>query len=229
METLNTKNVPFEKQKKFWGLMIKDAERLNKLINSILEISRLEQKRIAHDYHIYNTDETVRQLIENSVDHFRFPKVALKFEGAAPCKCVIDKEAMQIVFDNLTDNAIKYSIRQDEITIKLSCLRKYTLIEFCDKGIGIEQKDQKKIFYKFLRINNRNIPSVKGTGLGLYWVREIIKMHGGKISVFSEGANKGTSFRIQLPIYKASKRLYINALLKRTAKKQKLSVIENGE
>lgn len=229
LETINTKEVPPEKQKEFLALMIKDSNRLKKLINSILEISHLEQKRIAHNYHIYNADTVVRQLIENSIEQFRIPKSAVKIEGSASYNCVIDKDAMQIVFDNLTDNSIKYSTAQVEIAAKLSCNQKHILIEFCDNGIGIAAKDQKKIFQKFQRINNKNIPNVKGTGLGLFWVKGIIKLHGGKISVFSQGVNQGTCFRIELPIYQTSKRFYINSLLRQTAKKQKYLERGDGE
>jgi len=142
---------------------------------------------------------------------------------------VIDKDSMQIVFDNLTDNAKKYSSSAAEIFVKLSKHQKHILIEFIDKGVGITAKDQKKIFYKFLRISNKNIPNVKGTGLGLYWVKGIIKQHGGKVSAHSEGKDKGTCIRIELPIYQTSKKFYINSLLRQTAKKQKYMEKTNGE
>jgi len=229
LETLHSKDVPANKQKEFYGLMLRDSKRLKKLIDSILEISRLEKKRIAHNFHIYNADEVIRQLIKDSVEQFRLSEKAVTILGEAPCKCVVDKDAMQIVFDNLTDNAVKYSMPPAEIIIKLSRTKKYLMIEFTDKGIGIGQKNHKKIFQKFQRIDNKNIPNVKGTGLGLYWVKEIVKYHGGRISAYSEGSNKGTSFIIELPIYQSSKRFYINRLLRETARKQKMLRIEDGE
>ena len=229
LETLQVKNVPERTQKEFFGLMMKDATRLNKLINTILEISRIEQKKISHDYNIYDADEVIRELLNKSTEHFRLSPKSVLFEGNLNCKCVVDKNAMQIVFDNLTDNAIKYSVGHAEITIKLSNTGKRIMIEFLDKGIGILPKDQKKIFHKFQRIQNNTITNVKGTGLGLYWIKEIIKQHGGKVGVFSEGALKGSNFIIELPIYKTSKKRYINSLLKRTLKKQKSWEIDNGE
>lgn len=229
LETLNAKEVPLEKRKEFLGLMMKDASRLNKLINSILEISRLEQKRIAHNYHIYNTDKVIRQLIENSVEQFKIPKSALTIEGKVDCGYVIDKDAMQIVFDNLTDNAFKYSRNDVQIKVKLTQQTKKIMIEFIDKGIGLSQKNHKKIFQKFNRVDDKDIPNVKGTGLGLYWVKEIIKLHGGKISAFSEGKEKGTNFIIELPIYPTSKKFYINSLLRRTVKKEKAMEKTDGE
>jgi len=102
-------------------------------------------------------------------------------------------------------------------------------IEFSDHGIGIGIKDQKTIFNKFHRVYNKNIPNVKGTGLGLFSVKEIIKLHGGKISVASQGLNKGTSFIIELPIYKTSKILYIKSLLRQTAKKERFMEASDGD
>jgi signal transduction histidine kinase len=229
LETLDTKDVPREKQKEFYAMMTRDANRLKKLINSILELSHLEQKRIVHNYQVYNADSIFRQLIENSIEQFRIPKTNVKIEGSTLCNCVIDKDSMQIVFDNLTDNAKKYSSGAAEMSVKLSTHQKHILIEFIDNGIGITAKYQKKVFYKFLRIHNKNIPNVKGTGLGLYWVKGIIKQHGGKVSAYSEGKDKGTCIRIELPIYQTSKKFYINSLLRQTAKKQKYLEKQNGE
>ena len=228
LETLKTREVPKEKTNEFLDIMIKDATRLNKLINTILELSRLEQKQIAHDYHVYNAHEIFEELLQDSMEQFRLPAGAVKITGKADCECVIDKEAVGIVFDNMIDNAKKYSVNPVEIEIKFIVNKKYFRIEFSDKGIGINQKDQKKIFTKFHRVYNKSIPNVKGTGLGLYWVKGIIKLHGGRITLFSEGFNKGTTITIELPIYKSSKRFYINSLLRRTAKEQRKMETSHG-
>lgn len=201
LETLISKNVQPEKQKEFFKLMEKDVNRLNKLISIILEISRLEQKRIAHNYHIFNADEVFNKIINESIENLKISKDSVIVLGNLNCKCVIDKDAMQIVFDNIIDNAVKYSVDKPEITINLVTSRKTLFIEICDKGIGLPINEQKKIFNKFYRVHNESIPNVKGTGLGLYWVKEIIKLHGGKISVHSDGINKGSCFKIELPIY----------------------------
>ena len=92
-------------------------------------------------------------------------------------------------------------------------------IEFADNGIGISPKEQKKIFNKFYRIYGKDIPSVKGTGLGLYRVRELIKTHRGKITVSSEGEGKGTTFRIELPIYQGENNNWRKNIFKPRQKK----------
>jgi signal transduction histidine kinase len=229
LETLSAKEVPNEKRREFYAMMQKDADRLKKLITSILEISKLEQKRIAHNYHIYNADKIIKELISDSAAQFRLAPGSVKFEGSVEHRCVIDKEAMQIVFDNLMSNSIKYSPQPVELAVTLSQNQNNIFIDVCDKGIGIHTKDQKKIFDKFQRITNSNIPNVKGTGLGLYWAKQIIKFHGGKITVFSDGIGKGTTFKIKLPIYHTSKNSYVNSLLRRTIKNQKILEASDGE
>lgn len=218
LETLKQKDVPPEKQKEFIDLMVKDADRLKKLIDIILEISALEQKKIAHNYQIYNAEYIIRKSINESIDKFRLAEETVSITGSAPCRIVVDMNALKIVIDNLIDNAIKYSTGPLKINVNIYCSHKNFLMEFSDNGIGILPKEIKKIFNKFYRISDKNIPNVKGTGLGLYWAKEIIKNHGGKIHVFSEGQNKGTKFRIELPVYKAYKKRYVNKLLKETEK-----------
>ena len=214
LETLKKRDVPREKQIEFLDLMMRDANRLKGLINSILDISRLEQKKIAYDFRVYSMQPIIHSYIENAYDQFKIPREAITVNGEVNCQCVIDRDALRIVFNNLIDNAIKYSKQSVKIDIHSYSTIKKLIIEFQDNGIGMSKKAQKKAFKKFQRMYQKDIPTVKGTGLGLYWVKEIIKYHGGKVSVQSEGKNKGTMFKIELPIYRTSKKRYINHLLK---------------
>lgn len=216
LETMKSRQIPLNKEKEFLNIMLKDTSRLNHLINSILEISGLEQKKIAHKYAVSEIQTLSETLINEAIENYRLPPDAVTIDGTVDCLCVIDQEAYKIVINNLFDNAIKYSRGIVKIEIHLMQNSKYFILTFRDSGIGIPLKKQEKIFYKFLRIYDQESPSVKGTGLGLYWVREIIKSHGGKVSVMSGGRDKGTTFTIELPIYKATKKRYINYLLKIT-------------
>ena len=227
LETLKDRNVSPNKQKEFIDLMMKDAGRLKNLINSILDISALEQKKVAYDFRIYTTDEIVNKLVKESKEQFNIPDDNLRVEGKAPCKCVADKNALKIVFDNLIDNAIKYSIKPVEILVKINCGTHKIQIDFIDNGVGIVRGDRKKIFNKFQRIYGKDVPSVKGTGLGLYWVKEIIKFHGGNISVVGNDSDSGSVFKIELPVYQFSKKRFIDKLLKRTEHDREMGVIHD--
>ena len=206
LETFRQRNVPAEKQKEFIEMMMKDVERLQMLINSILEISAHEKRKMVYNYQVQPADELIKKTIEESFERFRVEKENYKITGEAPCEILAGRDALKIVFDNLIDNSLKYSVNQPFVEVKINYNSKLLIIEFADNGIGIPPKEQKKIFNKFYRIYNKNIPNVKGTGLGLYRVREIIKTHRGKITLTSEGDGTGTTFRIELPVYKGKKK-----------------------
>lgn len=229
LETMNSRKVSAEDQKRFLELMLKDTTRLHKLINSILEIPRIEQKKVAHTFHVYSADKIINKLLNDSIEQFMLPKSSISIERKIDCECVIDPNALKIVFNNLIDNAIKYSVNPIRINVVLKTDAKKLYIFFTDNGIGLAPKDQKKVFKKFQRINRKDIPSVKGTGLGLYWVREIIKSHGGDIKVESPGVNRGTKFTIELPKYRASKKAFVNYLLKSTLKREEMEELNEQE
>jgi signal transduction histidine kinase len=217
--------VPREKQKEFVGMMIKDVNRLTRLINSILQIPALEQKKFAYSYQVFSAGSAIKQILQQSIEQFRLPPDTVIVEENADCEFVIDIDGLKTVFDNLIDNAVKYSLQPAKINVNISCNTQKVVIEFTDNGIGIDPKELKKIFNKFHRVYHQNIPNVKGTGLGLYQVKEIIKNHGGKIYVFSEGEGKGTTFKIELPIYQVFKKRFLTKLLERSEQKKQLEII----
>ena len=203
LETMRRRSLPREKQEQFLNLMLKDTRRLNSLITAILQIPALEQKKIAHDFQDWSMDQLVRELLDEAQDQFNIPPGAITMHGNGACVCRVDRNALRIVLDNLIDNSIKYSRGEVEIQIFLSCQRRWFSLTFSDNGVGISQQDQKKVFHKFFRSQHAQVPSVKGTGLGLYWAREIVRFHGGRIRVESPGQGQGTSFIITLPVASA--------------------------
>jgi two-component system, OmpR family, phosphate regulon sensor histidine kinase PhoR len=214
LETLKQREVPAEKRKEFIDMMVKDANRLQSLINTILEISAQEKKKLLQDFRVYKADILVNELIKEACEKFRVEKENFTIIGDASCEIAASKDGLKVVFDNLVDNAVKYSTEQAIIRITLNCNPKKFSILFSDLGIGINIKEQKKIFNKFYRIYNKEIPNVKGTGLGLYRVREILKAHEGKITVFSEGEGKGTTFKVELPTYGSISKRRLKKFLK---------------
>jgi signal transduction histidine kinase len=112
------------------------------------------------------------------------------------------------------------------MAVQIGCTSKTFILKIIDQGIGILPNDQKKIFYRFFRINKPNVPDIRGTGLGLHIASEIINAHGGNISVFSAGVNKGSTFSIELPIYQVAKKRYLSHLLKVTNRMEKEKNVE---
>jgi len=223
LDTMRIRDIPKEKQKEFIALMDRDTERLRSLIDSILEISGIEQNKMIFNFKVYPAESFIRELVRETMEKLKIPDSAVTLEGEASCECVCDREAIRMVFDNLFGNAIKYCQNEAKIHIRFSCDKKNLILEFQDQGIGFSKKERKRIFNKFYRIVDENKPNVKGTGLGLYIVKEVIKAHGGDISAFSEGPNKGATFRLELPIYQRAKKRYINKLLRISRRKKKAS------
>lgn len=109
----------------------------------------------------------------------------------------VDPYRLRMVIENLVDNASKYTPEKKQISLSIT-QSKQTIISVKDTGVGIAKKDIDKLFHKFSRIDNSLSTKVGGTGIGLYWARRIIDLHGGKIEVESK-LNKGTVFRLILP------------------------------
>lgn len=200
LETLQHREVPQEKQSEFIEIMMKDTRRLESQINTILELSGLEERKSIFKPERFQAGNLVRKIVGETADALKLPKDACRMEGDGDCYCRVDENALRVVFMNLFDNAVKYSLDGVRITVILSKNEKKFFIDVQDKGIGIPKNGRKEVFKKFRRLYSPEVPSVKGTGLGLYRVREIVRFHRGKIRVFSEGKGTGTTFRIELPI-----------------------------
>ncbi|MBN1686390.1 MAG: HAMP domain-containing histidine kinase [Spirochaetales bacterium] len=199
LETLSAREVPKERQDDFVALMLKDSQRLSSLISSILEIAGIEERKKIYSLQKYDADTLVRELITEALDQFNLSGDSARVVGYADCVCRVDRRAMKTVLNNLIDNAIKYTVGPPQIDIRIKPEANRLVIQVTDQGIGIAEKDQRYLFKKFRRIAPADSPNVKGTGLGLYWAREIIRHHHGKISVYSAGRNRGTTFTIELP------------------------------
>ena len=218
LETMRKRDIDRKKKEEFIGYMLEDVERLNKLINSVLYLSTMRYSKTArkmvHDYHIYNADSIIRDVISETASGFRLAPESLSVEGKATGRCVVDRKWLSIVFSNLIDNAIKYTPGKPLIEVRLGGNKRQIIVEVADNGIGIEKKDISKLFRRFVRLENPLSPNVRGTGLGLYRVKEIVKYHGGNITAKSGGKGEGTAFIITLPVYKTHKKCHVNRLLK---------------
>jgi len=111
----------------------------------------------------------------------------------------VDPDALETVFRNLLENALLYSSGTPEITIGLKREKDFAHLSFADRGRGLDKKEQKKIFQMFYRVR-RSDENIRGSGLGLFIVRAIVRLHHGKVWAESEGLGKGTTFHILLPL-----------------------------
>jgi two-component system, OmpR family, phosphate regulon sensor histidine kinase PhoR len=183
----------------FIGMIKKENNRMNKKVETILQIASLDKKEI--DFRFENV--SLHTLIEHIVETIDIQvqqkngKIILSLDATEP---VIygDSEHLSNLINNLLDNAIKYSPESPEITVKTKNTDNGILFSVEDKGIGMTKAVQSKIFERFYRQNSGNIHNVKGFGLGLNYSRAIIEAHKGTIEVHSE-PGKGSIFIIFLP------------------------------
>ena len=224
LETLEARRVPEQKLQEFIQLMIKDTNRLQGMIDRILGTIRIDQQQLAFEFKLYNMRTVMSGILKEVLARYPVEITQnISFENPDSCRCVIDKNAFKIIFINLIDNAIRYSIDRFLLQINCRCLEKYYIIELSDRGIGIPTKELKRIFQKFYRVYRPDAPNVRGTGLGLFITREILRLHGAKIRAISPNTGSGTTFRIEIPIYKKAKRKHTNRILKHTIKRKKRS------
>ena len=199
IETLQKRRLPEKKSAEFLERMASDIQRLDKLIGSILEISIIDSKTAFFEPVVIPADISVKKIIRNLAGQYRIEEHNISVEGISSCNIKIDPAGLETILSNLMDNSVKYSEGPVKIKIKLEYFKKKYLITFADEGMGIAERDRKRVFRKFTRIKRSDSPSVKGTGIGLYWCRQILKIHKGKINIENKKQSSGTIFKIELP------------------------------
>lgn len=183
----------------FIGMIKKENSRMNKKVETILQIASLDKKEIEFKFE----NVSLHTIIGHAVDTIdiqvqqRNGKIFLNLE-ASDHIIYGDSEHLTNLVNNLLDNAIKYSPESPEIYVNTKNNEKGIVLSVTDKGIGMSKAVQTKIFERFYRQSSGNVHDVKGFGLGLNYARAIIDAHRGNINVYSE-PNKGSRFEIFLP------------------------------
>lgn len=189
-----------EKKKEYYSIISQEANRLGRIVNSILNFAKMEAGTRKFNFEPININELVENIYQTYNYHLQIK--GFKFEKHLtenPLKAKADAEAISEAIINLIDNAVKYSADVKEVTLKTFSIDNNIIIEVIDKGIGISVEDQKKVFDKFFRVASGLIHNVKGTGIGLSLVKQIVDAHKGKIELVSK-PGQGSTFRIIIPI-----------------------------
>ncbi len=197
LETIQKHKLPEEKQQKITTMTLQEINRLDTLASNILVSAQMEESAFR------STKEEIdfSGLAQKCAESFRtrFPVKEWFIDIAKDISIAGDPLLLQILINNLLDNAVKYTNREGKIYFSLYHKKNIVALNVADNGIGIADNEKPKIFDRFYRIGDEAVRSTKGTGLGLYLCKKIAVAHNAKILV-TDNVPTGTNFSIQFHI-----------------------------
>lgn len=184
---------------KYLDISRKEIKRLSTMVEKVLNTARYERGEIDLKKEYHSLNNLIEGVVETMTMQIQKKSGTLNCELKAQNDIILsDKVHINNLLYNLIDNSNKYFINIPEIIIRTENYEKGVILSVTDKGIGISKDQLRRVFDKFYRVPTGNIHNVKGYGLGLSYVKDIVEMHGGKLEVQSE-VNIGTTFIIYLP------------------------------
>lgn len=209
LETLQTRAVDEEKRQEFYNVMLADSDRLLNTVEQVLRAGQTGQRRRQLNASTIDLGVMARESIELARTRYHLPAGSVQFtESFNNGKRALvegDGDELRAAMSNLIDNAIKYSDKEIKVEVEVETAdEKHVVVRVRDNGVGIPKAQLKRIFGRFYRVPGLVMSRVKGTGLGLFIVRSVVKKHGGRVFAESAGLGHGSTFTIQLPRSQAS-------------------------
>ena len=193
LQTIRSRKLPDEKRNELLDKAVNNADRLNELTENMLTAMQIE-----NDNYIYGKEVfSITDMMENLVESYQM-RIDLHAEIEEDVEIVGDRFILRISMNNLLENAIKYG-NDLPIEVTLKTEKDKAVIKVVDQGIGIAESERRKIFKKFYRVEDEEVRDSKGTGLGLFIVKETIEKHNGSIRIKSNEP-QGTIFLVELPL-----------------------------
>lgn len=175
-------------------------DRQLKIIDDLLKVAQVDAGKVILNKQPTNMTSMLREIVDGQSSVFKDRNQKVLFNSKDTGLHVhIDQERLRMVLENIIDNASKYTPHDKNIDIKLFVSDTNLTIIISDQGVGIDKQDQNKLFRKFSRLDNSLSVAVGGSGLGLYWAKKIVDLHGGSIAVKSS-VGKGSTFTIAIPM-----------------------------
>lgn len=181
-----------EKKKEIISSALHENKRLQEMIDNILTATQLDNNVLE----LNQQEEDLKEIIEKLLYKFIYHRCDVDLQVDLKRKVNIDKMLVEIMLSNLLENAVKYG-DGDPITVTIRDLKTSVEIQVKDQGVGIDKTQVNQVFEKFYRIGNEETRTQKGTGLGLYIVSELAKIHKGKVA-YEPNQPKGSIFKIIL-------------------------------
>lgn len=186
-------------QHDFLAVAYESNERQLHIIDDLLKVAHVDAGKVQLAKEPVNATRLVHDIVAEQSSLYARRKQRLTF-AHAPVEVMaeLDPARIRMVLENLIDNASKYSLPGKTVVVYLEDHADTVVVHIKDHGVGIARKDRSKLFHKFSRINNELSTLVGGTGLGLYWAKKIVDLHGGSIDVESR-LHRGSDFIVILP------------------------------
>lgn len=200
LETFRKYTLSREDHLKYIGYMIHDADRLSDTINRMLNLARIESKTIKQEFVDRDLVAVTEAFTARNRHVFAGSEIQIHNPSAASFVYSIDVSLYEMLLMNLISNAVKYNdskIPRVDITFSLRGHKLYIFFE--DNGIGVPSSERKKIFRKFYQIGSSDNMTAKGSGLGLYLVDNIARIHKGRVTAANRQSGKGALFSLILP------------------------------
>jgi signal transduction histidine kinase len=190
-----------EKAKKPMENVYQSNERLIKLVNDLLNLTKMEAGKLKLEAKLCSLEKITQGVVDELKVNAQKKNLVLKIEKPSESlpEIMLDENKLRQALLNIVDNAIKYT-KEGEVVVKLNKIGNYQQIKVSDTGEGITEKEIKSLFQTFSRATAGTQLHIEGAGIGLYVAKKFIEMHQGKIWVESPGKGKGSTFYIRLPI-----------------------------
>jgi two-component system, OmpR family, phosphate regulon sensor histidine kinase PhoR len=203
LQTLRLHELSREEQTRFYRHMLEDVERLDQLINHLLDAARLDKAAVEPQAEEdVDLSQLLRQCGETVSLRYRLAEDAIRLD-ARPCWVRARPVELEMIFRNLLDNAAKYADEErPRIAVEVRRDGEWAVARIADNGRGIPRHLRHKIFGRFVRLGLELERKKKGTGLGLYIVHTIVRRLRGKVSVLDGNDETGTMFEVRLPAVK---------------------------
>ncbi|MDN5331403.1 MAG: two-component system, OmpR family, sensor histidine kinase VicK [Tepidanaerobacteraceae bacterium] len=184
--------------RQFLSVINDEADRMTRLVNDLLELSRLDNKETKWNKMALRIDVLLNEVISKMMVSARKKQLLVECDIKESLEVFADRDKLEQVFQNVLSNAIKYTPQGGRIFVKAENRGNQVHISIKDTGIGIPKEDLPRIFERFYRVDKTRSRELGGTGLGLSIAREIVLAHDGEIDIQSE-QGKGTEVVIKLP------------------------------
>jgi signal transduction histidine kinase len=189
-----------QERRRYYGALQRGTRRLTRLVEDLLDFGRMEAGSRAYRFQRLDAQQWFGSVTKEFADEVQNKGYRLEVSWSCPSRLVLqaDEEAIGRAFWNLLDNAVKYSPGCKTIWVSADCEGGRVTIGVRDQGVGVPIDEQRAIFRKFVRGAATNTQVVKGTGLGLALVEQIVEAHGGEVRLVS-AVGDGSTFSIVLP------------------------------